>query len=66
MLVLSRKSDESLIIAGEIVVTILGIEGDRVKLGITAPPEVVILRQEVHDRRARRRPAPPPGQPERA
>jgi carbon storage regulator len=66
MLVLSRKSDESLIIAGEIVVTILGIEGDRVKLGITAPPEVVILRQEVRDRRARRRPAPPPGAAERA
>lgn len=47
MLVLTRKVDESIAIGDTIVVTILGVEGDRVKVGIAAPPEVVILRQEV-------------------
>ena len=37
MLVLTRRSDESLVINDNIVVTILGIEGDKVKLGISAP-----------------------------
>jgi carbon storage regulator len=58
MLVLSRKIEESVIIDGTIVVTVLGIEGDRVKLGILAPPEVTILRQEVRDR-ATGQPPPP-------
>lgn len=47
MLVISRKADESITIGDHIVVTILGIEGDRVKLGIEAPREMTILRQEV-------------------
>ena len=48
MLVVTRKPDEGLNInAGEIMVTILAVEGDRVKLGITAPRHVTILRQEL-------------------
>ncbi|GAP07897.1 MAG TPA: carbon storage regulator [Anaerolinea thermolimosa] len=47
MLVLTRRVDESIAIGDSIVVTILAIEGDRVKVGITAPREVPILRQEV-------------------
>lgn len=47
MLVLTRRIDESIIIQDNIVVTILGIEGDKVKLGITAPREVPVLRQEL-------------------
>lgn len=48
MLVVTRKPDEGLNInAGEIMVTVLAIEGDRVKLGITAPRHVTILRQEL-------------------
>ena len=57
MLVLSRKVEESLIIAGDIVVTILGVDGDRVRIGISAPPEVSIVRQEVRDRGGQRRPS---------
>lgn len=47
MLVLVRRRDESIVIDGKIVVTILGVEGDRVKVGIQAPREISILRQEL-------------------
>jgi carbon storage regulator len=53
MLVLGRKTNESLIISGGIIITILGIEGDRVKVGIDAPRDITILRAEVRDRQAR-------------
>jgi carbon storage regulator len=61
MLVLSRKSEQSVIIGDVIVVTILGIEGDRVKIGIAAPPEITILRREVLER-AKRQPRSPDGE----
>lgn len=48
MLVLSRKSDESIIIGGNIEVVVLGVEGDTVKLGIRAPKEVDIYRKEIY------------------
>jgi carbon storage regulator len=47
MLVLTRKVDESITIGDSIVLTVLAIEGEKVKLGISAPRELVILRQEV-------------------
>jgi carbon storage regulator len=47
VLVLSRKLDQSLHLGDEIVVTVLGIDGDRVKLGIDAPRAVAVLRHEV-------------------
>jgi carbon storage regulator len=47
MLVLARKVDESIVIGDSIVVTILAIEGDQIKLGIRAPRDVPILREEV-------------------
>jgi carbon storage regulator len=47
MLVLTRRVDESIVINDNIVVTILGVEGDKVKVGITAPREVIVLRQEL-------------------
>jgi len=48
MLVISRKVDESLVIGDDIVVTILAIEGDRIKIGINAPRDMIILRQEIY------------------
>jgi carbon storage regulator len=47
MLVLQRKVGETLVIAGVIIVTVLEVRGERVKLGISAPPEVLIVREEL-------------------
>lgn len=49
MLVLSRRTNESVQIGDEIIVTILGVEGEKVKIGIVAPREVTILRGEVFE-----------------
>ncbi|HVP21240.1 MAG TPA: carbon storage regulator CsrA [Anaerolineaceae bacterium] len=48
MLVLTRRPNESLVINDTIVVTVLSVEGDKVKLGIAAPKDVPILRQELY------------------
>jgi carbon storage regulator len=50
MLVLSRQAGEQLMIAGEIEVTVVEIRADRVKLGISAPPDVPVHREEVFRR----------------
>lgn len=47
MLVLSRKIGESIVIGGDIVLTVIGQQGDRIKLGFEAPKHVTIHRQEV-------------------
>jgi carbon storage regulator len=49
MLVLSRQTDESIIIGENIVLTVLSIRGDRVRLGITAPTEIPVHRKEIYD-----------------
>ena len=48
MLALTRKKEESIIIGDNIEVKVLEIEGDRVRLGIEAPREVTIHRQEIY------------------
>ena len=49
MLVLSRKKNESIKIADHITITVVEIRGDKVRLGIEAPREVPVHRQEVHE-----------------
>lgn len=49
MLVLARRKEESIIIGDDIVVTVLGIEGEKVKLGIEAPNQVRIWRKELYE-----------------
>lgn len=49
MLVLSRHRDESIMIGDEIVVTIVDIRGDKVRLGIDAPQDIPVHRQEVYE-----------------
>jgi carbon storage regulator len=50
MLVLTRKIGESIVIDGCITVTITDVSGNKVRLGISAPPEVPVDREEVHRR----------------
>ncbi len=47
MLVLRRKAGEAIVLNGVITIHVLAVEGERVKLGIDAPPEVVIVRSEL-------------------
>ena len=49
MLVLSRKKNESVVINNDVVVTVVEIRGDKVRLGIVAPRDVPVHRQEVYD-----------------
>jgi len=49
MLVLSRKKNESIIINNDVIVTVVEIRGDKVRLGIVAPKEVPVHRQEVFE-----------------
>jgi carbon storage regulator len=53
MLVLTRKPGEEIVIEGVIRVTVLSVRGDRIRLGIEAPREVVVDRSEIHERRVR-------------
>ncbi len=47
MLVLTRKLNERIVVDNHIVVEVLSIQGGRVRLGITAPPDVTIVRDEL-------------------
>ncbi len=49
MLVLSRQRDESIIIGDNVQVTVVDIRGDKVRLGIVAPPEISVHRKEVYE-----------------
>ncbi len=65
MLVLRRKVGESIILAGVINVSVLAVEGERVKIGISAPPDVTIVREELLRAHPPEAPAPnvSPAQP---
>ena len=48
MLILSRRPGESLTTGDDVVVTVVGVTGNQIRLGITAPREVRVLREEVY------------------
>ena len=49
MLVLSRKKDEKIVIGDQITLMVIDIRGDKVRLGIEAPKDVAVHRQEVYE-----------------
>ncbi len=65
MLILSRKTNESIVIDGRIVIKIVRVDGEVVKVGIEAPSDVPVHRQEVYDeiQRANREALTRTGQP---
>ncbi|MEN8205066.1 MAG: carbon storage regulator CsrA [Pseudomonadota bacterium] len=50
MLVLTRRVNETLMIGNEVTVTVLGVNGNQVRIGINAPKEVAVHREEVYER----------------
>lgn len=49
MLVLSRKKNETIVINNDVIVTVVEIRGDKVRLGIVAPKDVAVHREEVYE-----------------
>lgn len=49
MLVLSRQRDQTIMIGDDVEITVVDIRGDKVRLGINAPPEIPVHRKEVYD-----------------
>jgi carbon storage regulator len=50
MLILTRRVGETVMIGEEITVTVLGVKGNQVRLGVQAPRDVAVHREEIHDR----------------
>jgi carbon storage regulator len=51
MLVLSRRAGEAIVVGEDVVLTVLSVQGSTIRLGIKAPADVAVDRQEVHERR---------------
>ena len=49
MLVLSRQRDQTIVIGDDVEITVVDIRGDKVRLGINAPPEIPVHRKEVYE-----------------
>ncbi|MAY38245.1 MULTISPECIES: carbon storage regulator CsrA [Spongiibacter] len=50
MLILTRRIGETLMVGDEVTVTVLGVKGNQVRLGVNAPKHVAVHREEIYDR----------------
>jgi carbon storage regulator len=67
MLILTRRVGETVMIGNEVTVTVLGVKGNQVRIGVNAPKDVAVHREEIYDRIKREEDGdlggqqPPPG-----
>jgi len=50
MLILTRRAGESIMVGDEVTITVLGINGNQIRIGIDAPREITVHRKEVYER----------------
>lgn len=50
MLILTRRIGETLVVGDEVTVTVLGVKGNQVRLGVNAPKDVAVHREEIYER----------------
>ena len=50
MLILTRRVGETLMVGDEVTVTVLGVKGNQVRIGVNAPKNVAVHREEIYDR----------------
>ena len=65
MLILTRRVGETVMIGDEVTVTVLGVKGNQVRIGVNAPKTVAVHREEIFDRIKREQDGEPAGVPSR-
>jgi carbon storage regulator len=63
MLILTRRIGETLMVGDEVTVTVLGVKGNQVRIGVNAPKDVAVHREEIYERIKQEQvnePLPPP------
>ena len=63
MLILTRRVGETVMIGNDVTVTVLGVKGNQVRIGINAPKTVAVHREEIYERIKREQQGESPGEP---